>query len=133
MASQHLVESHGRMLRAWHLAILRFAVSLDNVDRLNVAVLANLIDGLGRHHEDRSNFSFFRKTSAEILTAILQPNETAEAILRQYLAQVDDVRLRRALVGVFGIEHGEHIAVKKRYKKRGDLWRGPPSRDIAQH
>ena len=133
MTSQHFVESHGRMLRAWHLAILRFAVSLDNVDRLNVAVIANQIDRLGRHHEDRSNFSFFRKTSSEITTAILQSDETAEAILRQYLAQVDDVRLKRALVGVFGIERGEHIAVKKRYNKRGDLWRGLPPRDIAQH
>jgi hypothetical protein len=130
MTSQHLVESHGRMLRAWHLAILRFAVSLDNVDRLNVIAIANQIDRLGQHHEDRPNFGFFRKTSSEILTAILQPGETAEAILRQYLTQVDDVRLKRALVGVFGIEH---VAVKKRNKKGGDLWKGLPSRDIVQH
>jgi hypothetical protein len=133
MTSQHLVESHGRMLRAWHLAILRFAVSLDNVDQLYVIAIANQIDRLGRCHEDRPNFSFFRNTSSEILTAILRPGETAEAILRQYLAQVDDVRLKRALVGVFGIEHGEHIAVKKRYKKGGDLWKGLPSRDNVQH
>jgi|ERR1700722_2896587 len=132
MSSQHLVESHGRMLRAWHLAILRFAVSLDNVDQLNVIAIANQIDRLGRHHEDRLNFSFFRKTSSEILTAILQPGEAAEAILRQYFAQVDDVRLKRALVGIFGIEHGEHVAVKKR-KKGGDLWKGLPSRDVVQH
>jgi hypothetical protein len=130
MTSQHLVESHGRMLRAWHLAILRFAVSLDNVDRLNVIAIADQIDRLGRHQEDRPNFSFFRKTSSEILTAILQPGETAEAILRQYLTQVDDVRLKRALVGVFGIEH---VAVKKRNEKGGDLWKGLPSRDIVQH
>ena len=133
MTSKHLVEAHGRMLRAWHLAILRYAVSLDKVDQLNVIAIANQIDKLGQHHEDSLNFSFFRKTSSEIITAILQPDETAEAILRQYLAQVDDVRLKRALLGVFGIEHGEHIAVKKRYKKRGDLWKGLPSRDIAQH
>jgi hypothetical protein len=133
MTSQYLVESHGRMLRAWHLAILRFAVSLDKVDQLNVIAIANQIDRLGLHDEDRPNFSFFRKTSSEILTAILQLDETAEAILRQYLAQVDDVRLKRALVGVFGIEHGQQVSVKKRYRKGGDLWKGLPSRDIAQH
>jgi hypothetical protein len=133
MTPLHFVESQGRMLRAWHLAILRFAVSLDNVDRLNVIAIANQIDRLGRHHEDRPNFSFFRRTSSEILTAILQPGETAEAILRQYLAQVDEVRLKRALVGVFGIEHGEHVAVKKRYKKGSEVWKGLPSRDIVQH
>jgi hypothetical protein len=133
MTSQHLVESHSRMLRAWHLAILRFAVSLDNVDQLNVIAIANLIDRLGRHHEDRPNFSFFRKRSSEILTAIIRPGETAEAILRQYLALVDDVRLERALVGVLRIELGKHVAVDKRYKKGGDLWKGLPSRDIVQH
>jgi hypothetical protein len=133
MTSQHLVEAHGRMLRAWHLAILRYAVSLDNVDQLNVIAIANQIDRLGHHHEDSPNFSFFRRTSSEILTAILQPCETAVAILRQYLAQIDDVRLKDALVGVFRAEIGEHVAVKKRYKKGGDLWKGLPSRDNVRH
>lgn len=133
MTSQGLLESQGRMLCAWHLAILRFAVSLDNADRLNVLAIANQIDRLGRHHEDKPNFGFFRKTSSELITAILQPGEPADAILRQYLARVDDVRLTRALVGLFRIEHGEDVAVKKRYKTGGDLWRGLPSRGTVQH
>jgi hypothetical protein len=108
-------------------------VSLDKVDQLNVIAIANHIDKLGQRHEDSSNFSFFRKTSSEILTAILQPCEIAEAILRQYLAQIDDVRLKHALVGVFRTKIGEHVVVKKRYKKGGDLWKGLPSRDNVQH
>ena len=44
-------EVHGmawfaRTLRAWHLAILRFAVTLDNADRLAVLRIAHEIDGL---------------------------------------------------------------------------------------
>jgi hypothetical protein len=35
------------MLRTWHLAILRFVVTLDNADRQNVLTIANDIDGLG--------------------------------------------------------------------------------------
>ena len=41
-------------LRAWHLAILRYAVTLDNADRLAVLRIAREIDGTlsatGRQH-----------------------------------------------------------------------------------
>ena len=39
-------EWHAKTLRAWHLAILRFAVTLDNADRLAVLAIANEIDRL---------------------------------------------------------------------------------------
>ena len=40
MGPQDAVEWHGRMLRAWQLTLLRFAVTLDNVDKLNVMAIA---------------------------------------------------------------------------------------------
>ena len=82
MRSQDSTEQHVRILRAWHLAILRFAVTLDNTDRLNAMAIANEIDRLGREHQDGSGFGFFRKTSAELCTAILQPNESNMATAR---------------------------------------------------
>jgi hypothetical protein len=40
-------ERHAKTLRAWQLAILRFAVTLDNADRLTVMAIASEIDKLG--------------------------------------------------------------------------------------
>ena len=81
MGPQDSVEWHGRMLRAWQLALLRFAVTLDNVDRLNVIAIAQEMDLGGRSHEARTEFSFFRKTSADLCTSILRQNDCADALL----------------------------------------------------
>jgi hypothetical protein len=89
-------EWHARTLRAWQLAMLRFAVTLDNADRLSVMAIANEIDRLGPHHEGKPDFGFFRRTSAELCAAILQPSEFTPVVLRQYLARIEDGRLRRA-------------------------------------
>jgi hypothetical protein len=70
-----------RTLRSWHLAILRFALTLDNADRLGVFAIAREIGGLHRPHDERMDFDFFRRTSTELCEAILQPNKTgAETI-----------------------------------------------------
>ena len=42
----HAMEWFAGTLRAWHLAILRYAVTLDNADRLAVLRIAREIDGL---------------------------------------------------------------------------------------
>jgi hypothetical protein len=133
MASKGAVEWHARMLCAWHLAILRFAVTLDNADRLNVLAIANEIDRLGQEHEDKRNFGFFRKTSSELCAAILQPREPADVILRHYLARIDDVRLRHALAAALEIERREPALAKRRSKPGTGLWKGLPSRGNVQH
>jgi hypothetical protein len=71
-------------LRAWHLAILRFAVTRDNADRLAVLRIAREIDGPDSRQDGSADFEFFRRTSAELCAAILQSNERASAILQQY-------------------------------------------------
>jgi hypothetical protein len=88
-------EWHAKTLRAWQLAILRFTVTLDNADRLAIMAIASEIDRLGPQHDGKLDFSFFRRTSAELCAAILQPNELASLVLRQYLARIDDHRLKR--------------------------------------
>jgi len=128
MCQQGSVEQHNRMLRSWQLAILRFAVTLDNADRLRVVAVANQIDRLGRQHEDEPEFGFFRNTSSEVCAAILQRDETADVILRQCLARIDDLRLKRALAAALGFEQGEPGSVKRPSKPATDLWRGLSSR-----
>ena len=57
-------EWHAKTLRAWQLAILRFAVTLDNADRLAVMAIASEIDRLGPEQDGKPDFGFFRRTSA---------------------------------------------------------------------
>ena len=83
-------------LRAWHLSLLRYAVTLDNADRLAVLRIAGEIDRLCPQPDGNCEFAFFRRTSAALCAAILQPNESASAILQQYLVCLDEDRLKRA-------------------------------------
>lgn len=126
------VQKHARMLRAWHLAILRFAATLDNADRLNVFSIGNEMDRLGRRHEGKPDFSFFRQTSVELCAAILQPNETAKTILRKYLARIDDARLGRAFAAAIEIDQPDVASVKRKFRTDNALWQGLPSRANAK-
>jgi hypothetical protein len=116
------------MIRAWHLAILRFAVTLDNADRLGVFAVAAEIDRLGGNCDANRPFGFFRKTSTDLCGAILRRNPTADATLRQYLAAIDDIRLKHVLAAAMMIEPPEATAVKRRPRPADNLWRGLPSR-----
>jgi hypothetical protein len=116
------------MVRAWHLAILRFAVTLDNADRLGVFAVAAEIDRLGGNCDETRPFGFFRKTSMDLCASILRRNPTADATLRQYLAAIDDIRLQHVLAAAIMIEPLEMAAVKRRPRPEDNLWRGLPSR-----
>jgi hypothetical protein len=133
MVSQGSVQWHTRTLCAWHLALLRFSLTLENADRLKVLAIANEIDRLGRQHKDETDFGFFWKTSSELCEAILKRDEIADTILRQYLARIDDVRLKRAFAAALEIELREPVSVKRRSKLNTDLWKGLPSRVDVHH
>lgn len=60
------IERHARTLRAWHLAVLRYAVTLDNADRLAVLRIVHEIDRFELRRNGSANFDFFRRTSAEV-------------------------------------------------------------------
>ena len=96
------------MIRAWHLAILRFAVTLDNADRLGVFAIAAEIDRLGGNCDEKRQFGFFRKTSTELCASMLRRNQTADATLRRYLAAINDIRLKRVLAAAIAIEQPDH-------------------------
>jgi hypothetical protein len=117
-------EWHAKTLRAWQLAILRFAVTLDNADRLAVLAIASEIDALGPKHDNKPDFGFFRKTSAELCAAILRPNELTSTVLRQYLARIDDDRLKRVFAAAIEADRPKVSSVGKPSRRKNGLWRG---------
>jgi hypothetical protein len=116
-------EWHARTLRAWQLAMLRFAVTLDNADRLAVMAIASEIDRLGCPHDGKPDFGFFRRTSAELCATILQPNEFTPVVLRQYLVRIDDDRLKRVFAAICADEPKVSSVAKSR-KRDNDPFRG---------
>jgi hypothetical protein len=120
-------EWHAKTLRAWQLALLRFAVTLDNADRLAVLAITAEMDRLHPVQDGKPAFGFFRRTSAELCAAILQPNEHSSALLRQFLARIDDDRLRRAFAAT--IEAEKVASTSKSIRRDGGLWRGLSTRD----
>jgi hypothetical protein len=123
-------EWRAKTLRAWQLAILRFAVTLDNADRLAVMAIACEIDRLG--HDSKPDFSFFRSTSAELCAAILTPNDLSPTVLRQYLARIDDDRLKHVFAATIEADQPKPSSIGKPLKRDNGLWRGLSSRGNHQ-
>lgn len=119
-------EWHARTVRAWLLALLRYAVTLDNDDRLGVFAAAAHIDNQNSAQSD-SGFRFFARTSADLCSAIANPaHPGSAAILTRHLARVTDDRLKRAFAAAL---ERDHLAAKPKakpikLKPREDLWRG---------
>jgi hypothetical protein len=127
-ASVQGIEWYAKTLRAWQLAILRFAVTLDNADRLAVLMIASEIDRLDPRQDGKPDFRFFRRTSAELCAAILRPNELTSIVLRQYLARIDDDRLKRVFAAAIEADQPKVAPVNKSIKRENGLWRGLASR-----
>jgi len=123
----HGMEWYASTLRAWHLSILRYAVTLDNADRLAVLRIAREIDRLALPSGGSAEFKFFRRTSAELCAAILQPGEPASAVLRQHLERIDDGRLKRVFAAAIGANPPTvpHVPqVSGRLGRGNGLWKG---------
>jgi hypothetical protein len=111
--------------------VLRFAVTLDNADRLAVLAIAATIDGLGPSPTGKPVFGFFRKTSAALCAAILRQDEQdegASAVLHQHLARVEDDRLKRAFAATIETVKPTEPPASKPVKRDKSLWRGLASR-----
>jgi hypothetical protein len=122
-------EWNAKTVRTWQLAILRFAATLDNADRLAVMAIASEIDRLGPQHDAKPDFGFFRRTSAELCAAILRPNELTSVVLRQYSSRIDGDRLKRVFAAAMEKAEEEADQPKSKPIKRGiGLWRGLSSR-----
>ena len=126
-------EWHAKTLRAWQLALLRFAVTLDNADRLAVLAIAAEMDRLHPVQDGKPAFGFFRRTSAELCAGILQPNEHSSTLLRQFLARIDDDRLSRAFAAAIEADQPKVASTSKSIRRDTGLWRGLSTRDNQAH
>ena len=121
-------ERRTEKVQDWLLAILRFAVTLYDADRSAVLTIAEEIDKLGKRLDDRSAYQFFRRTSAELCSAILdKQNSKVSVALRLHLNRIDDRRLRRAFEAAIEFEDATQImksASKIRKRDSQDLWKG---------
>jgi hypothetical protein len=122
------MEWHAKTLRAWQLAVLRFAVTLDNADRLAVLMIAREIDRIDPRCGSNPDFRFFRRTSAELCAAIIRPTEQSSEVLQQYLARIEDPRLKRIFAAAFDADQPAVAPVHKPFKRADDLWKGLSSR-----
>ncbi|MEH2509404.1 hypothetical protein V1291_000758 [Nitrobacteraceae bacterium AZCC 1564] len=118
---------HCRTVRAWLLAVLRFATTLDDNDKLAVFAAAAEIDKLSSRHTGPCGFRFFHRTSAEVCAAILNPQQAGSiAVLRRHLDRIKDERIKRAFIAVLELEEAapKPRIRAERAKSRNDLWKG---------
>ena len=123
---ENATEPESKLLRAWQLAVLRFAVTLDDDDRMHALGVAGEVDRLGGAADDA--FHFFRRTTAELCAAISGQGADQDAVIRRFLAQIDNVRLKRAVEATIARDRTPPKLVASRMKPGNDLWRGLPSR-----
>jgi hypothetical protein len=126
-------EWHAKTLRAWQLALLCFAVTLDNADRLAVLAIAAEMDRLHPVQDGKPAFGFFRRTSAELCAAIRQPNEHSSTLLRQFLTRIDNDRLRRVFAAAIEADQPKVASTSKSIRRDTGLWRGLSTRDNQAH
>lgn len=116
---------HAKALRAWQLALLRFAITMDNADRLALLAIAAELDAPGSRRSTGPTFGFFHKTSAELCHAISNPlHSTSSAVLQRHLERSNDERLKRAFAAALAIDAPQVRAPARSPKPNGDLWRG---------
>jgi hypothetical protein len=121
---------HNQAFLAWQLALLRFAVTLDNNDRLAVLDAAIEIDRLGSNGYRKSDFRFFRRTSDELCASILDPDQAGSQCLHQYLTQIDNERLKRSFAAAIEYNWPEEPPVSRPTGRNDNLWRGLSPRPL---
>jgi hypothetical protein len=123
---------HDKALRAWQLALLRFAITMDNADRLAVLAIAAELDAPGARPTARPAFKFFHNASAELCQAMINPQQAASAaVLFQHLARCDDERLKRAFAAALAIDTSRAKPPTRPLKRNDDLWRGLAPRSVS--
>jgi hypothetical protein len=122
-AEQTVQREVSRAIEEWLLSILRFAITLDELDRAAVLAMAT--------HMDRRTFgfTFFARTSIKACDAIAA-KDGAEAIatLRVFVRQIEHLLLRRAFEAVLDIRSpgADQRAISTRTRER--LWQGLPTK-----
>jgi hypothetical protein len=101
-----------RKIRDWLLAIVRFAITLDETDRQTAHAIAQEMDGLGSL-PGQSSFRYFVRTSANLCRAIADRDDPGRSgILRRHLAAIGDRRLRQATAAAIDLEGGQPVHLR---------------------
>lgn len=120
-------ERQSERIRRWLLAILRFAVTRDNTDRMCALEAARQLDR--QDPDGNPSFSFFARTSAEICNAIVADDATRrQVVLNRLFNAVADRRVRDALKAATEYRPASQKSSKPGRRTREYLWRGLPSR-----
>lgn len=114
-------DRHAEQIEDWLLAVLRFAVTRNPIDRSSVMSMARAMDCAGQPAQYVA-FAFFSRASAELCAAIVNENDPSRTgILRRYIARMDNPRLRRAFEAAVG---AQVVTTADKPNPRADLWRG---------
>jgi hypothetical protein len=108
------------MIREWLLLLLRFAVTREQADAAAIIAAATDLDSIALERSESAP-SFFRRASAELRNAIVGRDDPKQmAVLRQHLARIDEVRLRRAFQAAVDLKENR----RSRKDRTHDLWAG---------
>lgn len=112
-----------RAVEEWLLAVLRFAITLNEVDRASLMAMAADMDRY------RSGFTFFQRTSVKVCDAIIARDRAqATAALHIFARRIDRLALRRAFEAALEITPtGAHRRTNPA-RNRENLWKGLPPR-----
>lgn len=116
-------------VREWQLALLRFAITRDAIDRAAAETAAQPLDSAALQHAP--SFTYFARVTRTVCKAIDDPrDEDAETILRRFVAQIGDRRLRAALCACLELHDlpARRPRPRAAWRERQDLWRGLPKR-----
>ena len=92
-----------KKVKDWLLAILRFAVTLEQVDKFTVLAIADEMDRSG-FCVNKTAFTFFGRTSSALCRAITDQDDPRRlSILRRHISRIDDHRLRRGLAAAIDL------------------------------
>ena len=105
-------------LENWLLALLRYAITRYETDRVAVESLARSMDSLGSRF-DQPAFDFFTRNSKRLCAAIATGDAAGQAEIEQLLTRIESPKLRRAFEAVLDVRREAAKA-----QGRGWLWKG---------
>jgi hypothetical protein len=132
VASLPIDNHYDRRIRAWLLALLRYAITLDDEDRLAALAAASEID---KSDPRRSgDFQFFHRTSASLCEAVANPVRGNLDVVRCHLNRMSDERMKRAFAAVLDLDRtvAQPAARTLRGPERHELWKGLKSKPAQQ-
>jgi hypothetical protein len=109
-------------LEDWLLALLRYAITRHEADRIAVHTLAKDMDALGGRFSV-PGFDFFCRSSQRLCDAIESGDPQAHADIEQFLKRIESTRLRHAFEAVLDLK-SEAPKTQCQTQSRAWLWKG---------